>query len=141
MRANWHLVWLWAWFFIGMATYWLKRAYFFVTGPNPAATTYGQFLRLSWAPLLVRSFADSMVYWIFFIPGMADKALAYFGWTTYSWALGLVTQFAPFAAIFGHSIDSVVDFALLRVPVVKDWLPQMPSAPAPPPAADGGPRA
>ena len=130
---NKHLLWLWLWYFVGAFTYWLKRAYYLVTGPNPVANTYGQFVKRCWIPLLVRLFLDSMVYWIFFIPGMADKAFAAIGWTTYSWATNLVTQFAPFSAIFGHAIDSVMDFAVGKIPGIKDILPQMPGPLIPPP--------
>ena len=28
-----HLLWLWLWFLVGMAAYWLKRAYYGVHGP------------------------------------------------------------------------------------------------------------
>ena len=121
-----HLLWLWLWFFIGMFTYWLKRAYYLVTGPNPIANTYSQFVQRCWIPLLVRAFLDSLVFWALFTPGFADKALAYVGWTNFSWAVGMVTQFAVFAAVFGHAVDSVLDFAVSKIPFVKDTLPQMP---------------
>jgi len=121
-----HLLWLWLWFFLGMGTYWLKRAYYLVTGPNPVANTYTQFIQRCWIPLLVRAFLDSMVYWILFTPKMAGAVLAYFGWSSYEWAVNLITQIAPLAAIFGHTIDSVIDFAVSKVPWIKDALPQMP---------------
>jgi hypothetical protein len=38
----------------------------------------------------------------------------------------MVTQFAVFACAFGLSVDVVSDFALSKIPVLKDWLPQMP---------------
>lgn len=121
-----HLVWLWLWFFVGMASYWLKRAYYLVTGPNPVANTYRQFIERCWIPLLVRAFLESLIFWVLFTPGLADKALAYLGWTSYGWAVSLITQVAPVAAIFGHALDSVVDIAISKVPFVKDVLPQMP---------------
>ena len=126
-----HLIWLWLWFFVGMCTYWLKRAYYLVTGPNPIATSYKQFWQRCWIPLLVRGFLDSLVFWALFTPGFADKALSYFGWTEWSWAVTLLTQFAVFAAVFGHAVDSVLDFALSKIPWIKDVLPQMPG-PHPP---------
>ena len=129
-----HLLWLWLWFFIGMFTYWLKRAYYLVTGPNPIANTYGQFVQRCWIPLLVRAFLDSLVFWALFTPGFADKALTYVGWTNFSWAVSMVTQFAVFAAVFGHAVDSVLDFGVSKIPFVKDTLPQMPGPlPTPPP--------
>lgn len=123
---NLHLVWLWIWFFVGAATYWLKRAYYLVTGPNPVANTYGEFIRRCWIPILVRAFIDAMTYWMLFFPGPVEHVITYLGWQSYDWAVHLVTQFAPFSAIFGHAIDSVVDFGVSKVPFVKDWLPQMP---------------
>lgn len=131
-----HELWLWLWFFIGAATYWLKRAYYLVTGPNPVANTYKQFLKRCWIPLVVRFFLDSLVFWALFTPGFADKALAYMGWSTFSWVVAMVTQFAVFASVFGHTVDSVLDFAVSKIPWIKDVLPQMPGplVPATPPA-------
>lgn len=127
-HINLHLLWLWLWFLIGMGMYWLKRAYFFVTGPNPVATTYPQFWQRCWIPLVVRGFLDSLIFWALFTPGFADKALAYVGWTNFSWVVMMVTQFAVFAAAFGHSVDSVMDIAVSKIPFVKDIVPQMPGA-------------
>jgi|SRR5579859_6064167 len=121
-----HLVWVWFWFILGMFTYWMKRAYYLVTGPNPVATTYTQFVERCWIPLLVRAFIESLIFWLMFTPGMADRLLAYFGWTSYGWAIGVFTQVAPAAAILGHAMDSIADFALSKIPFVKDILPQMP---------------
>ena len=81
---HWHQVWIWIWFYLGMGTYWFKRAYYGINPPNPVATSYPNWIERSWAPLLIRAFLETLIYWIFFTPGMADKALAYFGWTTYS---------------------------------------------------------
>lgn len=121
-----HELWLWLWFFLGMATYWLKRAYYLVTGPNPVATTYKQFLERCWVPLAVRGFLESIVFWLLFTPGIADKALAYLGWDSYSWLPLLATQVPPIAALFGHASDSIADFAFSKIPFIKDILPQMP---------------
>ena len=134
--ASWHLVWLWLWFLLGMTTYWLKRAYYLVTGPNPVATNYKQFLQRCWIPLVVRGFIDSLFFWALFTPGFADKALAYLGWTSFAWGVTMITQFAPFAAAFGHAVDSVVDFAVSKLPWVRDVLPQMPGPLLPPVAVE-----
>lgn len=121
-----HLLWLWLWFYIGMLTYWLKRAYYLVTGPNPIANNYKQFVERCWIPLLVRAFLESMVFWVLFTPGIADRMLAYFGWTSYGWAVQLITEVAPVAAFLGHTMDSIVDFGVSKIPWIKDVLPQMP---------------
>jgi hypothetical protein len=121
-----HELWLWGWFIVGMLTYMLKRAYYLVTGSNPIANNYKQFVQRCWIPLLVRGFLESLLFWALFTPGFADKALAYFGWTNFAWAVSMVTQFAVFAAAFGHMVDSVTDFLVSKVPFVKDILPQMP---------------
>jgi hypothetical protein len=126
-----HELWLWTWFTVGAFTYWLKRAYYLVTGPNPIANNYTQFMQRCWIPVLVRWFLDSMAFWAMFTPGFADKAITFMGWTNFAWILDMVTQFAVFAAVFGHTVDSVVDFAVSKIPVVKDVLPQMPG-PLPP---------
>jgi hypothetical protein len=123
---NKHLLFLWLWFFVGAAMYWLKRAYYLVTGPNPIANNYTQFVQRCWIPLLVRFFLDSMVFWALFTPEFAGKALDYLGWANFSWVVMMVTQFAVFAAVFGHTVDSVMDFVVSKVPWVKDVLPQMP---------------
>lgn len=137
-----HLLWLWFWFFLGMGTYWLKRAFYLVTGPNPIANTYRQFLERCWIPLLVRAFLDSLVFWLLFTPGVVDKALTYLGWTDWSWAVTMITQFAPVAAVFGHTVDSVMDFLVSKVPFINTVLPQMPGpipAPVPAPASVANP--
>jgi hypothetical protein len=121
-----HELWLWLWFTIGMATFWLKRAYFGINPPNPIATSYTHWLQRSWAPLLVRAFIDGTAFWLLFTPGVTDKALAYFGWENYSWGVSMITQFAPVAAMFGYVVDSVVDFSVTKIPFVKDIVPQMP---------------
>jgi hypothetical protein len=121
-----HQLWLWGWFFMGALMYWLKRAFYLVTGPNPIANTYGQFIQRCWIPLIVRFFLDSLVFWALFTPGFADKALNYLGWSSFAWAVQMVTQFAVFAAVFGHTVDSGMDFAVSKVPWIKDVLPQMP---------------
>jgi hypothetical protein len=133
-----HEIWLWLWFQCGMAVYMLKRAYYLVTGPNPIANSYGQFFARCWIPLLVRAVIDSGIFWLMFTPGIIDKALAYFGWTNWATVAHMVTQFAPMALFFGMGVDSIVDFAVSKVPFLKDWLPQMPgplppAAPAQPP--------
>ncbi len=121
-----HEIWLWLWFFVGALMFWLKRAYFLVSPPNPVADGYVHFLQRAWAPLLVRFFADSMIFWTLFTPGFADRAIAAMGWQTGAWVVHMVTQFAVFAAIFGFFSDSVADLAITKIPWVKDVLPQMP---------------
>jgi hypothetical protein len=123
---NWHLFWLWLWFLVGMGLYMLKRAYYLVTGPNPIANTYGQFIQRCWIPLLVRSFLDGCIFWACFTPQLLSKGLDYMGWTNFSWVVAMVTQFAVCAALFGHTVDSLMDFAVSKIPGIKDWLPQMP---------------
>lgn len=123
---NKHLIWLWAWYTVGSLMFWLKRAYFMVSPPNPVANNYRHFIERAWAPLLVRFFFDSMVFWALFTPGFADNALAYMGWSKASAAVSMVTKFAVFSAVFGFTVDSIMDVALSKTPIVKDILPQMP---------------
>lgn len=123
---NGHLIWLWSWFLVGMMTYWLKRAYYGINPPNPVATGYVDYLRRACVPLLVRGFLESLIFWLLFTPGLADRGLAYIGWESYGWAVLAVTQVAPLAAFFGHALDSIADMAVSKIPFVKDMLPQMP---------------
>src|SRR5258705_9250005 len=104
-----HELWLWVWFFVGTGLYWLKRAYYLVTGPSPVAKTYTQFLQRCWIPLLVRAAIDSTFFWVLFTPGFADKALNNLGWTNWAWIVSMITQFGVFAFAFGHLIDSGAD--------------------------------
>jgi hypothetical protein len=122
-----HELWVWFWFLLGMFTYWLKRAFYGINPPNPIATGYGNYIERCWAPLLVRAFLESLLFWMMFTPGLADKAFTYLGWTSYDWAVQLLTSIAPAAAILGHTVDSVTDMAVSKIPGLKDILPQMPS--------------
>lgn len=130
-----HELVLWIWFFVGAGLYWLKRAYYLVTGPSPIAHTYTQFLQRCWIPLLVRAATDSIFFWVLFTPGFADKALGYLGWENMRWMVIMVTQFSVFAFSFGLSVDVIADFLVSKIPVIKDFLPQMPGPlDMPPPA-------
>jgi len=121
-----HQVWLFLWFFLGMATYMLKRGYYLITGPNPVANNWRQFVQRCWVPLLVRFALEGVAFWACFSSQLLSAALGYFGWQNYAAAVALVTQFAPMAFFFGHAIDSIADFLVSKVPFVKDVLPQMP---------------
>jgi hypothetical protein len=123
---HWHLVWLWFWYFVGAFMFWLKRAYYGVTPPNPVANNYRHYIQRAWAPLLVRFFADSMVFWALFTPGFADAALGYLGWSRASAAVAMVTQYAVFSGTFGFVVDSSMDTVMSKLPWIKDVLPQMP---------------
>jgi hypothetical protein len=123
---SWHLIWLWFWFLIGSALYMLKRAYFLVTGPNPIANSYRQFIERCWIPLLVRLVIDSGFFWACFTPELATAGLNYLGWAKFGWVVSVVTQFAVASLFFGFDIDSIVDFGINKIPWLKGWLPQMP---------------
>lgn len=123
---NSHLIWLWFWFFVGMGTYWLKRAYYLVTGPNPIANSYTQFVERCWVPLFVRAISDSVLFWACFTPTLLTQGLAYLGWSSFSGVVGLITQFAPVAFLAGTFFDSAADFIISKVPILNNWLPQMP---------------
>lgn len=97
-----------------------------VSPPNPVANSYKHFIQRAWAPLAIRFFADSLVFWSLFTPGFADEALSYYGWSKASAAVSMVTKFAVFSAVFGFTVDSFMDMALSKTPILKDFLPQMP---------------
>jgi hypothetical protein len=132
--VSWHLVWLWLWFEIGVILYIAKRAYYLVTGPNPVASTYSQFIKRCWLPLFIRTTIDSVIFWVCFNPALASDGLNYLGWQKFSWVVGLLTQFAPVAFFFGHTVDSIMDVAVSKIPFLKNFLPQMPSPLAATPA-------
>jgi hypothetical protein len=121
----WSLSWLWLWFVIGELTYILKRAYYLVNGPNPIANTYGQFFQRCWPPLLVRAIAGGGVYWLTFYPELLSTVLTFFHWNTQFHSA--IPHYAVFALFFGLGVDNLLDFALSKVPYLKDWLPQMPA--------------
>lgn len=118
------LIWLWLWFVIGQGVYQLKRAYYLVTGPNPIANSYRQFMQRCWPPILVRFAAGAGIYWATFYPEVLGDAIKAIGWnvTLHS----PLPHFAVVALFFGLGIDNGLDFALNKIPYLKDWLPQMP---------------
>lgn len=120
-----HLLWLWGWFLFGMAIYMLKRAYYLVTGPNPVASNYTQFLERCWIPLLVRAVVDSGLFWLTFYPAILNPLISHFGFS-FQLSSPMSQMPAPITLFIGLGVDSVIDFAVSKVPYVKDWLPQMP---------------
>lgn len=132
-------IWLWLWFVIGMVVYVLKRAYYLVTGPNPVANSYPEFFRKCWIPLLVRFVVDSGIYWLTFYPDLLNGALSIlsrFGWNVQLHSP--IPQYAVVALFAGLSIDSLVDFAVTKIPGIRDWLPQMPGQLKPPSTVPAG---
>ena len=123
---NYRILEMWICFAVGVFSYWLKRAYYGINPPNPVATGYVNWLQRSWAPLAVRALLESLLFWILFTPGIAESALAYLGWTEYKWVVTAVTQVPPIAILFGHSIDSIADMAVSKIPFINTILPQMP---------------
>jgi len=131
--VTWHLVWLWFWFFVGSLAYWIKRAYFLITGPNPIANNLTQFIERGWMPLSFRFVVDSGIYWATFSPIVLSAFLHSMGWERFADAIDVLTKYGFFALFFGLGVDFAVDFAVTKVPWIKDWWPQMP-APLPQPA-------
>jgi hypothetical protein len=130
---DWHKVFLWAWFLAGMTIYWIKRAYFLITGPNPVANDLRQFVCRCWMPLLYRFAADSGIYWATFSPVMLAAGLRYVGLQNSAAMVDSITQFGFFALFFGLGVDSAVDVGVSKIPWIKDQWPQMPG-PMPQPA-------
>ncbi len=125
MPAIYHLVWLWMWFGVGVSVYVLKRAYYLVTGPNPVANSYPEFWEKCWIPVLVRAVVDSGIYWLSFYPDMLNGAIKLTGMDFQLHSA--LPQYGVVALFFGLGIESIVDFAVTKIPYVKDWLPQMPA--------------
>lgn len=130
-----HLVWLWTVYIVGSLLYMLKRAYYLVTGPNPIANNYTQFIKRCWIPLLFRFGADSGIYWMTFTPVGLQTLLGLLGWTRFATDIAAVSNYGFFALFFGMGIDSIVDFGVTKIPWIKDFWPQMPGPlPSPPPS-------
>jgi hypothetical protein len=125
-----HLLWLWAWFFIGMAIFMLKRSYWGVYGPSPIGSSYGNYFQRCWVPLLVRFFWDSLIFWICFTPQLLAEGLSLLGWSSLSGGVAVITKFAPCAAGFGYLVDSILDtvaaIAEKHVPFLSGVLPPLP---------------
>jgi hypothetical protein len=126
MTWSWVEFIVWLFYLLGMLSYWFKRAYYGINPPNPIARGYRDWLARCWAPLTIRAFLESCLFWVMFTPGIADKALAYLGWDSYEWVVIVVTKVPPIAAFFGHAVDSVADMALSKIPGLNAILPQMP---------------
>lgn len=131
MQTNIHLLWLWLWFFIGAITYWVKRAFYLITGPNPIASNTSQFIKVAGVPLGFRFIVDSGFYWLLFSPAVVQRGFEYLGWTNAAWVISVVTQFAVCALFFGLFVDSIADIVIgalfPKIPFLKDWWPQMPA--------------
>lgn len=107
-----------------MLTYMLKRAYYLVTGPNPVANSYTQFIRVAWIPLFIRSVVNAGIYWLTFYPDLLDGAVKLLG-LNYQFHSPM-PQYAVVALFFGLGIDAILDIVITKIPYLKDWLPQMP---------------
>jgi hypothetical protein len=130
---NWHLAWLWLWFVIGELTYMSMRAHFMVRGPRPVATGYIDFLKRAWGPLLFRFGAENALFGMLLNPQIAPAALHALGWESLASTVELLIQFAPVTYMMGLCGDVASDFAVVKLPFVKDIWPQMPP-PLPQPA-------
>lgn len=126
-----HVLWLWLWFAIGMLFYMLKRAYYLVTGPNPVATSYGQFVTKCWIPLTFRMVVDSGLFWMSFYPQFLNPLLSHFG-ISFQLSSPMVEMPGPICLFVGLGIDSAVDFIVSKVPGLNTFLPQMPPPLVPP---------
>jgi hypothetical protein len=130
-----HQIWLWFWFLFGAIVYMGKRAFYLIKGPNPVASNLNQFFQVAGVPLVFRFIVDSFVFWACFTPQLLAAALDYFGWQSFSGVVKTVTQFAVCSAGFGLIVDTLMDFVIgtviSKIPLLKDWWPQMP-APLPP---------
>ena len=121
-----HTIWLYLWFYVGMFLYIMKRAYYLVTGPNPIASSYGEFFSRCWIPLLFRAAINGGIFAATFNAQLVAKGLTLMGWSNWADAVGLITQFAPVAFFFGVTSDVFTDMAISKIGWLKEFLPQMP---------------
>lgn len=122
---NNHLLWLWGWFLFGVFVYILKRAYYLVTGPNPVANNYSDFIKRCWIPLFVRFVVDSGFFWLLFYPELLNPLLGMFH-IDFQLHSPMSQMPGPVALFVGLGMDAAVDFLVTKIPYLKDWLPQMP---------------
>jgi hypothetical protein len=139
IKMSWHLTYLWAWFFIGMFLFMLKRAYWgLLPGPSgQMGTSYSNYFARCWVPLLIRAFWDSLIFWACFTPQLLSAGLAFLGWGSMSGVVGVITKFAVCAAAFGYMADSILDTIAAtigkKIPFLNTILPPLPP-PLPQPA-------
>ena len=129
-HSHWHILFLWLWFALGMSVFMLKRSYWGVFGPNPIGSSYGNYFARCWAPLLVRTFWDSLIFWVFFHPPLLTAGLAALGWSSMSGWVAVLTKYGGCAAAFGYIVDSILDtvaaIAAKHISLLSNLLPPMP---------------
>lgn len=129
---NWHDLGLGLLYLAGESTYIAMRAHFMVKGPRPVATSYLGFLKVAWGPLIFRIGAENALFWTAQNPYLAESLLKAMGWEFLAFYCTLL-RFYPIAYGAGLCGDVIMDFAVVKVPYLKDVWPQMPP-PLPQPA-------
>lgn len=125
------LVWLWFWFIGGESLNVLKRAYFKVSGADPAITTYKAYIVKYWPALVFRGVFGAGLYWLTFYPDAFSKIASIVHWNA---SIPSLPQIAPVALFTGIGIDSILDFIASKIPLLQGQIPPLNGKPqqAPP---------
>jgi hypothetical protein len=126
-----HLLWLWLLFFFGSLMYMVKRAFYLITGPNPVANNVKDFIKVAGVPLAFRFVVDSAFYWALFYPDLINPVLTKLG-ISFQIHSSMASLPGFVALLIGLGIDPMADWfigtVVSKIPLLKDWWPQMPPA-------------
>jgi hypothetical protein len=114
-------LWLWMWFVIGSLLSTFKRAYFKIQGPDPDVTTYSEYIKKYWVPILFRGFTGAAIFWLTFYPAILETILGWIHWDI------KVPSFPPVgvvALLAGLGLDWGLDFLSGRFGWFKSFVPQ-----------------
>lgn len=115
---------LWLLFLVGQAAYIFTRMAKAIRDPQHPVASRGAFLALYWDILLIRTFAASVLFWIWAAyPGMIPGLLNWFG-ISLSFDLPVATQ-PPIALVAGLVADFVLELITSRVPMLRKELPDI----------------
>ena len=97
-----------------------------VKGPRPVAINYKDFLARAWGPLLARFGVENAFFQMLLNPQLAPMLLHSIGWESFASTIEIIVQFGPVTYMMGVCGDVITDFGVVKLPIVKDYWPQMP---------------
>ncbi len=112
---------LWLPFAAGQAIHVLKRAGMMVRSPHNGVQTRRAFVQLYWDALAVRAALCAAVFWM--VVDQPELLSSVAGVLGFSGRLELRLN-AGTALIFGYFADSILDWAVSRIPIFQKEVPQ-----------------